>query len=37
MKKQNVDTIISLVTISISSIMLGICIAMLILHLGGKL
>lgn len=37
MKKQNLETIINLLTISISSIILGICIAILILHLGGKL
>lgn len=37
MRKQNLETIISLLTISISSIILGICIAILILNLGGNL
>jgi hypothetical protein len=37
MKKQNLETIISLLTISISSVILGISIAILILNLGGKL
>ena len=37
MKKQNLKTIISLLTISISSVILGIGIAILILKLGGKL
>lgn len=37
MKQQNLKTIISLLTISISSVILGIGIAILILNLGGKL